>query len=593
MKNKIRFDKKLVLIIPVCIFVILLGITLVANITAYKNEKSDMADYYYLLSEISAQKASNKVRELMSETEYAGQLISRSMLQIDTMNQDFETVLGNSHAEQGLVLTSSSLIYGNSSIYDKFSKSLSTTATSGETIMSDVLLCDDGEYRFAVATPVTMSYGGHVTVVLIYLKSVLNDIIAVNAPDKINVYLIHSDGSLLTGGSQRVFISDKEGLCSPNLIYNASRGISAFKDINSGKKYYAYSRSLGTKDWSVYYAIPSSVLSEKVSQSIGIFSRTTVVTLLFLLGIFLYYYFGMAVTRRKEEIDRRKFQIVSHQSSRAIFEYNKIKDKFYFINDCENIKIPGGAEFLSSAMGLSYVYPQDRQPLLDALKEIKNNSSAAITIRASYFGGDSSFRWYYFTVTRLAQKGIGSTVLLGIMEDIDEREKERIALLEKATTDSLTGLYNREETERLINERQQLRYSDKVSAFVIFDLDDFKGINDSYGHDMGDRALRFFADKLRSTFRTQDVIGRIGGDEFIVFVTYMADEDFVQRKFACFAESMSKHRADDENMPYISCSAGYVTAKEDDVFDTLYVRADKALYRAKTIGKNCAVCGDN
>lgn len=596
MKTKIKLDKNVMLVLPIGILVILLGITIVANITAFKNQKTALTDYFYILSETCSQKAQNKVQELSLETEYAGELISRSMLQIDAMNQGFATVMQNSEAEQGLVSTASTLIYGNSSVYEKFKDTITEALSSGASTLSDVVLCDDGFYRFAVATPVTMSYGSHVAVILVYPQSVLDDILSVAMlPEKVNIYLLRSNGTFLTGGSTENCWSDKTGVCSPNLIYNAARGLADFKEVNSGKKFYGYCRSLGVKDWSTYFAMPSSVVGEKVAQNTGIFSRITLVAILLLLGLFIYYYFGMTVTRRKEELDRRKFDIASRQSSRAVFEYDRIKDRFYFINQCEKIKIPGEADFLTCAMGLSYVYPQDRQVLSDAVKELKFNPSVSVTIRASYFGGDSSYRWYYFTATRLAQKGIGSAVLLGIMEDIDEREKERIALLTKATTDSLTGLYNREETERLVNERQRLAGADKEksSAFVIFDLDDFKGINDSYGHDMGDRALRFFAEKLKSTFRTQDVVGRIGGDEFVVYVTYMADDDFVQKRFANFAESMGKRRAEDEDLPYISCSAGYVTAKEGDVFESLYVRADKALYRAKTIGKNCAVCGDN
>ena len=65
------------------------------------------------------------------------------------------------------------------------------------------------------------------------------------------------------------------------------------------------------------------------------------------------------------------------------------------------------------------------------------------------------------------------------------------------------------------------------AVFALLDLDDFKDINDKYGHDCGDRALIYFADKLRTTFRFGDIIGRLGGDEFVVYMTLTSDRKIV------------------------------------------------------------------
>jgi diguanylate cyclase (GGDEF)-like protein len=110
-----------------------------------------------------------------------------------------------------------------------------------------------------------------------------------------------------------------------------------------------------------------------------------------------------------------------------------------------------------------------------------------------------------------------------LLRDLAEMVEQELAVIQLATTDHLTALSNRRGFEILA--RHSLKICKRVSrpaSLLFFDLNNFKQINDRYGHAEGDRALRFFADSLLAVFRESDVIGRLGGDEFVVFLTGMA-----------------------------------------------------------------------
>lgn len=117
------------------------------------------------------------------------------------------------------------------------------------------------------------------------------------------------------------------------------------------------------------------------------------------------------------------------------------------------------------------------------------------------------------------------------------------------------------------------------------DIDDFKGINDTYGHGVGDQVLRDIADCLLRLFRTSDIVGRIGGDEFAVFLRNTnTSEDILKRARELIADFRQIPVTEGQ---YVSCSLGVVVAENGEKdFKSLYSHADEAMYEAKRKGKN-------
>jgi diguanylate cyclase (GGDEF)-like protein len=158
-----------------------------------------------------------------------------------------------------------------------------------------------------------------------------------------------------------------------------------------------------------------------------------------------------------------------------------------------------------------------------------------------------------------------------------------------AEIDSLTGVTNRrtsiEQLTRLLNlaRRQQ-----QPCCFIILDLDNFKQINDHYGHELGDRVLRALGKLLKQTFRREDVIARWGGEEFVLGLYNTTKAASIDRLTAFLADFRQQEFGDAEQVTFqVTFSAGVAQYPIDGSnLDTLYQAADTALYQAKATGKN-------
>ncbi len=162
-----------------------------------------------------------------------------------------------------------------------------------------------------------------------------------------------------------------------------------------------------------------------------------------------------------------------------------------------------------------------------------------------------------------------------LMNRVSRESKEKLEY--EATHDPLTGLYNRRGYDFLLN-----NVDIYTSAFLLIDLDKFKSINDNYGHDVGDKALTKVAKILHKSFRAQDYVCRIGGDEFAVIMIHAESQltGRIQNKI-CDINEQLKIANKDEGVPPISLSVGVVFGDQNYSIDEIFKEADKALYKAK------------
>jgi diguanylate cyclase (GGDEF)-like protein len=160
----------------------------------------------------------------------------------------------------------------------------------------------------------------------------------------------------------------------------------------------------------------------------------------------------------------------------------------------------------------------------------------------------------------------------------------------QAQLDVLTGLLNRGAFElRAINLLQQDLPFGADYAFVIIDLDYFKRINDSCGHIVGDEVLKLLAGALRKFFRSTDLIGRMGGDEFAVFCSYVGEVDQLTHRIKKFQDIWNKTLSSAENMPRVQATLSFgiaVAPKDATTYKELFHKADIALYKSKQRGRN-------
>lgn len=170
---------------------------------------------------------------------------------------------------------------------------------------------------------------------------------------------------------------------------------------------------------------------------------------------------------------------------------------------------------------------------------------------------------------------------------LEQKEKEQMQTIQlMANTDHLTGLYNRYYCETQIHTYLKEEGLHSCSAFLLIDLDDFKQINDTFGHAAGDQALRDVANLLRQYFRNTDIICRFGGDEFVAFMKDIRDESVLPKLVGRLLGQLHFTYRNEQNELHLGASIGIAIAPKDGLeMDTLYQKADKALYRIKKQGK--------
>lgn len=175
------------------------------------------------------------------------------------------------------------------------------------------------------------------------------------------------------------------------------------------------------------------------------------------------------------------------------------------------------------------------------------------------------------------------------LSQINEQLLEKAAKLEeKASTDYLTQLFNRRKFNSVIEYEisQNNRYENRYLSVIILDIDNFKSINDTHGHDIGDKVLQEIASIINISCREADVASRWGGEEFAIGLPQTTIEDAV-----LVAEKirMTIERHNFSTQFQVTASLGVAQLRTTDSFSTLFKRADEALYNAKHTGKNKTV----
>lgn len=177
----------------------------------------------------------------------------------------------------------------------------------------------------------------------------------------------------------------------------------------------------------------------------------------------------------------------------------------------------------------------------------------------------------------------GSVRMLVCRQNIDAEKRREQYMLDRMQQDSLSGLFNKAATREHI--RSMLK-SPGPFAFFILDIDNFKQVNDRFGHAIGDKVLLDFARTIRSQFRESDIVGRIGGDEFVAFLS-VRDREVAEKKAQELTVVLRREIETDAGVCKIAASIGVALSPQSGAdFESLYKSADIALYQVKKEGKN-------
>ena len=297
------------------------------------------------------------------------------------------------------------------------------------------------------------------------------------------------------------------------------------------------------------------------------------------------------VLQEELELEKEKKEIISSLYDDWIFEYNIRERSIVTISGNSNqYRMTEGRKGEKTFLMLEGLHPEDLELVVESSREMHNLEPVHLDVRVLKNG---EYRWISMTTKILYGKGGRPVSLLGKISDIDEKKREELRLQAQAMRDSLTGLLNRaafqEQAEWMIE--QAGKQEEKTPAMLIVDIDQFKQINDNYGHLYGDTVLVAMADALRNVFGETAAIGRFGGDEFTVFLPHAEkaalEEDIVKlRKIYAkdIAQTAEGHR--------VTCSIGASRYGVDGTsVSEMLKNADSALYYIKENGRDSyAIC---
>lgn len=233
-------------------------------------------------------------------------------------------------------------------------------------------------------------------------------------------------------------------------------------------------------------------------------------------------------------------------------------------------------------------YPEDLDADLEQLGKLLCGEIRAYQMEKRYLHRDGHAVWGLLSRSLVRDEHGAPMYFISQIQDISERKALEEQLLRRAHHDALTGLYNRaafaEQLERALSFAGR---NGSSVALLFLDLDDFKPVNDTFGHDAGDHLLAEVADRLLACVRTEDTVARLGGDEFCVLLAFTDIEGALraaERIKACLEEPfvLGAH-----HLPRLTASVGIVVKEsgERTSVERLLNEADAAMYRAKRSGK--------
>ena len=219
------------------------------------------------------------------------------------------------------------------------------------------------------------------------------------------------------------------------------------------------------------------------------------------------------------------------------------------------------------------------------LHEIYESGRRRVSFKYARTLSDGSVHWVYNVVRFISDADSGHLCVMLSAQNIDEQKREEEQLIRSAKMDMMTLLLNRETTMEMIHKTLK-EQPDKMHALFMIDADNFKKLNDTYGHQTGDEFLIRFAKELKNCFDDGGIAGRIGGDEFFALIPDVPDVESVQASADELLNNIRKVCSEYADIG-ISASIGiglYPTNGRS--IGQLYAFADKAMYQAKRKGKN-------
>lgn len=239
----------------------------------------------------------------------------------------------------------------------------------------------------------------------------------------------------------------------------------------------------------------------------------------------------------------------------------------------------------------NYIHPDDLENVdkfrkIDISRRMENNQNFVETeFRLKVKSGE--YIWISSVFVIMINEKNNVEYILGLFKNVNEKKSIELECTQLARKDAMTRLYNKTYVQHLIMDELEKATDENQAAMLIVDIDNFKNVNDMYGHYIGDKVIIEFANRILEVTREDDIVGRIGGDEFVIYLKNVPSKDVLNNKIHRIISNLQFRFVEQGVNTYICCSMGGVLCNENmSDYTEAYKKADRNLYLAKSNGKN-------
>ena len=499
---------------------------------------------------------------------------------------------------------------GNILMKDYFKKAMKGKAQISSNISTD----EDGEQVLTLAVPIIKNekVAGVITGTFAY--SILDNIFSVDTfGGEGYSFIIDKEGQILIGSKSpnRLcfvenwfdFFHKNKAISTHDLsvIYSEMQsnrtGIINYS-VNEEHRIVVYT-PVGLNDWYVLSVVTADYILSQQTQITKI-TITLIVVMLLVFTIITIFLTRLIQQKAKIEKDNSRYAITSENTQTLIFEFDYEKQVVEFTGNSqfvfgENIKQVSLDNFDIIS---SKIHESERNLLAD-IRAFREQGGTNYTTELRFANANGGYSWFKLSGTVIFDRD-GKTPIkfIGNLVNVNSQVLHEQELKAQAETDLLSGLLNKIYMEKNISKFISENKQSAFGAFFIIDLDNFKQVNDKLGHTYGDQAICDTANKLTLVFSEKDFIGRIGGDEFCVFLCLKSTNKnplgVVENKASVLKEILAEDYTNGETSVHVTPSIGIsLFPKHSSSYKELFTKADSALYHVKNNGKNNFIIYDD
>ncbi len=379
--------------------------------------------------------------------------------------------------------------------------------------------------------------------------------------------------------------------------YQAEDILTAFSDRSQGiTKYYAgessrvaYYTPVSINNWIMFSAVDRDIIEQSVARNITTALWFIAVVTIAFVVLLLYLRKAQKEVLTQAREQERQFHFVSEQINQFLIELDLDTMQIRYIgNFQDHFNRCAATTKLSDDLESGYVHPEDIAGIQGGIAQVMQGENVS-DLHLRLQNKEQQYIWCSITAIPVDyHPGRPLRKAIGLLKNIDEQVHQAAALQQRAETDLLTGLYNKVTTEsRIADIVSRAKVEQERHILYIIDIDNFKTINDTFGHKYGDDVIVEFARTIQTMFRPDDIVGRVGGDEFFAFLRDVESDTLMRERGEMLCRALRKTYRQDGKQATVSASIGiaaYPTHGTD--FEALYKHADLALYAAKQNGKD-------